>query len=64
MQDRISIVGDMDLASEEKMDAFFEWEPVADVPRKGGRGIVMAGWAPSLEDAKRLYAYWREKQGR
>jgi hypothetical protein len=63
MQPRVALVGDADLSTPEKMDAFLARPPVRLVPRKGGRGIVMATGAPSIDDGRRVYDQWRSRVG-
>ena len=64
MQDRIAIVGDYDLTTTEKMDEVLARPPVRDVPRRGGRGLVMATAARSVEHGRRIVAEWRSRFGR
>ncbi len=41
MQSRVAVLGDVDLRTPEKMAAFLAREPVRDVPRVGGRGLIL-----------------------
>jgi hypothetical protein len=58
LQARVAIVGDVDLTTPAKMDAFLARESVRRVPRRGGRGLVLHTRAASVEAGKRLYAEW------
>jgi hypothetical protein len=60
MQSRVALVFDADLRSREKMEAFLEWKPIRDVPRQNGRALVLQTQADSVDEAKRIYALWRE----
>ncbi len=62
LQENVAIIGDLDLSDTDKIDEFFRWEPVTDVPRKGGRGMIINAWAPDVDEGRRLYAYWRSCQ--
>lgn len=61
MQSRIAIIADVDLRTTDQMDTFLRREPVRAVPRRGGRGIVLAAGARSVEEAGRMYTQWRER---
>lgn len=60
MQDKIAILTDVDLTTPEKIDEFLSREPVRDVPRKGGRGMVAATNVASVEEGKKVYDYWQK----
>jgi len=62
-QSQIAIITDVALSGEAEMDAFLSRDPVRDVPRRGGRGLIVHTKANSVDEAKRLYASWREKVG-
>lgn len=64
MQDRIAVVGNVDLSTEEKMDCFLALEPIAKVPRRGGRGIVLETSAESVEQAQWIYRLWQDRMSR
>lgn len=53
--------GDVDLTTPARMDAFLAKDPVRDIPRQGGRPLVLHTRAPSVEAAKQLYAAWQER---
>ena len=63
LQSRVAVMTDLDLSTPEKMDDFLAWEPIARVPRQGGRGLVVSTWAPTVDDARRLYETWYAKVG-
>jgi hypothetical protein len=63
LQSKIAIITDAELSAIEDIDAFLDWEPVRDVPRRRGRGLVVHTNAESVNDAKRIYASWRERVG-
>jgi hypothetical protein len=62
-QSQIAIITDVDLCGEGEMDAFLNRAPVRDVPRQGGRGLVVHTSADSVDEARRIYASWRERVG-
>ena len=64
MQAKIAVVGDYDLTTPEKMDEVLARPPVRNVPRRGGRGLVMATTAQSVEHGRRIVAEWRGRFGR
>lgn len=59
MQDKIAVITDVDLKNAAAMRGFLERDSVRNVPRKGGRGIVLGTSAQSVEDGKRIYDTWR-----
>ena len=61
MQSRVGVIGDLDLTTPEKMDEVLAWPPVRDVPRAGGRPLAFNTWAPSVDDARRIYDDWRRR---
>ena len=62
MQARVAVIGDRDLRTAGTMDEFLSWEPVRDVPRKGGRGLLLStGGADSVDAARAVYALWQAK---
>jgi hypothetical protein len=63
MQDRVAVITDVPLRGPEDMRAFLDREPVRDVPRRGGRGLVVQTTADSVDHARELYATWRELTG-
>jgi hypothetical protein len=63
-QSRIAIVGDSDLSTPRLMDEFLAAPAVRDVPRRGGRGIVRATPAASVEEGRAIHAEWRRRFGR
>ncbi|HBG25460.1 MAG: hypothetical protein A2Y10_09865 [Planctomycetes bacterium GWF2_41_51] len=60
-QDKIAVVSSLDIATPEKMDAFLQSRAVKFVPRKGGRGLVVATDVESVEHGKRIYEQWNQK---
>ena len=62
LQPSVAVITDVDLTTDEKMDAFLSWEPIRSVPRQGGRGIVVTTSAPSVLEAKRIYEEWSSRQ--
>ena len=64
MQNKIAIVSSLDLAVPEKIDAFLEQSPVKNVPRRGGRGLVVATEAESIDHGKRIFEQWNKKLDR
>jgi hypothetical protein len=62
-QSQIAIITDVDLSGEAEMDAFLSRAPVRDVPRQGGRGLAVHTRADSVDEARRIYASWRERVG-
>jgi hypothetical protein len=63
LQARVAVLGDVDLTTPAKMDAFLAREPVRGVPRRGGRGLVLHTHAASVDEAKQLYAAWQQRLG-
>jgi hypothetical protein len=63
LQSKIAIITDTDFSGEKDMDAFLDCGAVHDVPRRGGRGLVVHAKTDSVDSAKRLYASWRERAG-
>ena len=61
LQDRVAVVGDVDLRTPEKMDAFLAKEVVRSVPRRGGRGLVLGTSAESVDAGRRIYDAWQER---
>ena len=61
MQSHVGVVTDLDLTTPGKMDEFLSLPAVRDVPRRGGRGLVVSTWAPSVDEARRIVALWRER---
>lgn len=61
-QTRVAVLSDVDLTSPAKMAAFLARESVREVPRRGGRGLIVQTRAASVDDGKRLYAAWQERQ--
>ena len=61
MQSRVAVLSDVDLTTPDKMDAFLARDVVRDVPRKGGRGLVLHTRAASVDEAKQLYAAWQDR---
>ena len=59
MQSRVAVVGDVDLTTPARMDAFLARDPVRDVPRQGGRTLVLNTRAPSIDEARRIYSAWQ-----
>jgi hypothetical protein len=57
------VITDVDLCGEAEIDEFLSRGPVRDVPRRGGRGLVVHTKADSVDDARRIYASWRERVG-
>lgn len=62
MQSCVGLIFDVDLTTGDKMDAFLDWEPVREVPRRNGRPLVLHTSAASVEDAKRIYEVWQTKR--
>ena len=60
MQDKISIITDIDLSTEEKMREFINSEPIRNIPRKGGRGIVANTKSETVDEGKRIYETWQK----
>ena len=60
-QAKVAVVGNRDLTTAQKMDDFLVWAPVREVPRKAGRGLVMATGAESVDDGRRIYDEWRHR---
>ena len=60
LQDKIAVITDADLASEEKMQRFMEWEPVRRVPRRNGRGMVVSASSTSIDHGRWVYERWQE----
>ncbi|MBT3380901.1 MAG: hypothetical protein HN742_12640 [Lentisphaerae bacterium] len=46
MQDRVALIFDADFRTEEAMTALLQWEPIRDVPRKGGARPRVAHVSP------------------
>jgi hypothetical protein len=63
MQSRIAVVSDVKLPEESAMDAFLSRRSVREVPRRGGRGLVVSTGAESVARAQELHALWRERAG-
>jgi len=61
MQSRVAVVGDVDLTTPAKMDAFLARDAVLNVPRQGGRTLVLSTRAASIDAARQLYATWQER---
>lgn len=61
LQSKITIVGDIDVSTPEKMETFFNLTSVRKVPRSGGRGLIMTTVADSVEDGHRIYAEWQAR---
>lgn len=60
MQAKIAILTDIDLTTPGKIDEFLSQEAVRDVPRKGGRGLVVATNVESVDEGKRVYEDWQK----
>ncbi|HCE43510.1 MAG TPA: hypothetical protein DET40_08180 [Lentisphaeria bacterium] len=60
MQDRIAIITDIDLSTEEKMRDFIGSKPVREISRKGGRGIVANTKSGSVDEGRRTYETWQK----
>ena len=63
MQDRVGLIFDADLTSEERMISFLESEPIRDVPRKGGRPLVLHTSAASVDEGQKIFDMWQAKMG-
>ncbi len=61
MQSRVALIFDVDLTNTAKMTSFLEREPIRNVPRKHGRGLVLHTSAPSVDEAKQIYQTWLAK---
>lgn len=61
LQDKIAVVGSLDLSDAEKMDTFLKSDPVRMVPRENGRGLVMATAVADVEEGKRVYEMWQNR---
>lgn len=61
MQSRVAVLGDVDLTTPAKMDAFLARKPVVDVPRRGGRALVLHTHADSVDHARQIYTAWQER---
>ncbi|VGO19060.1 uroporphyrinogen decarboxylase/cobalamine-independent methonine synthase family protein [Pontiella sulfatireligans] len=61
LQSKTALLFDVDLTTEEKMDNFLTWEPIRNVARKNGRGLVIETTAPSIEAAHEIYSMWQKK---
>lgn len=60
MQERTAVAFRIDLRREEAMRELLDLPAVRQVPRRGGRGIVVHTPADSVEDGRRIVARWRE----
>jgi hypothetical protein len=63
LQARVAVITDVDVSASEKMTAFLSHSAVRDVPRKGGRGLVVSSPCASVEEGRRIYAAWRRLMG-
>jgi len=61
MQDRVGLIFDADLTTEEKMVSFLGWEPIRAVRRKGGRPLVLHTSAASVDEGRRIFDMWQAK---
>ena len=61
MQDRVGLIFDVDLTTQQNMDSFLESEPIRGVPRKAGRPLVVHTSAASVEDARAIFDAWQSR---
>jgi hypothetical protein len=59
MQNSVGLIFDADLTTEEKMVSFLDWEPIRDVPRKGGRPLIRHTSAASVAEGRKIFDVWR-----
>jgi uroporphyrinogen-III decarboxylase len=64
LQSKIAIIGDIDVRKPERMTDFLNQKSIMEVPRKGGRGLIMTSCADNIDDGRRIYNQWRELQER
>ena len=58
-QDRVAVISDFPAGTPEELDALLETTPFKDIPRKGGRGIVVNVKSSTRDEAQHLYDHWQ-----
>lgn len=61
LQSKVAVIMDVDLSSSDKMAEFLDWEPVRDIPRQGGRGLVVSITCDSVQRGREIYSEWRQR---
>lgn len=61
LQDSVSIIGDLRIETPEHIEKVLHLEPVTDVPRKGGRGLIFNAWCPTVDHAREIHSLWQQR---
>lgn len=60
-QDKVAVISDFAACTPGELDTLLDTPPFRDVPRKGGRGIVVNLKAENTGQAQRLYDHWQKR---
>ena len=61
LQEQITILSDVEFNTNESIDTFLSHPAIKNVPRIGGRALVLTTTAESVEQGKSIYKQWQQR---